>query len=56
MKISNAIIAVLNFQAINYESLVQKECKSLVKTMSSQFSVCQAVHQGWVGNHHNVFQ
>lgn len=44
MKINNTIIAVLNFQEIYYDSLLQ-ECKSLDKTMSSWFAAYQAVHQ-----------
>lgn len=45
MKINITIIAVLNFQEINYDSLLQKKSKSLDKIMSSWFGACQAVHQ-----------
>lgn len=37
MNMSDAIIAVLNFQAISYDFLLQKECKSLDKTSQVGF-------------------
>lgn len=44
MSINHAIIVALTFQAIKYDSSLQKVSW---KNMSSWFSVCQDVHEGF---------